>query len=213
MNEQLRFWQNHWRQIMGKPVHVEIEPDCDFDLHFDIWELEKERFFKLFEPFPKGQEIAKKAFQLRSGNEMGLTTKLNSEDQLLAEAKESINRIQRLFPSEELVKPQISIQYGDNKRRLDVLNGMDPISIDVDDQLPILIKKANGEKAYHAYFFLSEPLYRISSSYIPSNWILWTLTELPEMNPYAPLLKLNNSKCDVMLHNEGVLIFKLLDNV
>ena len=49
MKEQHKIWQNEWRQIMEKPINVEVEPDCDFDLHFDIWDLEKNDFFKLFE--------------------------------------------------------------------------------------------------------------------------------------------------------------------
>ena len=74
--------------------------------------------------------------------------------------------------------------------------------------LPDLIKNANGEEAYNAFFFLGEPMYRFASSYIPSNWILWALTNFTDIDPYTPLLKLYYNNCDVAINHEGVLIFQ-----
>ncbi len=197
---------------MGKPLNVETEPRCDCDLHFDIWDLEKSDFFKLFEFFPEGQKIAEKAYQLRWGGNHGLNSKFNSEEEIIAEVNKSINDIQKLFPSKELDDPKITIQYGDDKLRLELLSKSDPISIELDDQLARFIKNENGEQAYQAYFFLSEPMYRLASSYIISDWILWTLTNRYDVDPYTPLLRLYYNNCDVVLTNDGVLVFKLIDN-
>lgn len=194
---------------MGKPLNVETDPDCDLDLHFDIWDLEKDLFFKLFEKFPKSQELAERAYLLRWGELGELNNKLSSEEELIQEAKKSIQSIYNLFPSDELKNPKIVVKYGNDKLRLELLSKAGSISTEVDDELCDLIEKANGENGYNAYFFLSEPMYRLSSSYIPSNWILWTLTDRTDIDPYTPLLKLYYNDCDVALTNDGVLIFKL----
>jgi hypothetical protein len=196
---------------MGKPLDVEAEPSCDFDLHFDIWDLDRERFFKLFEIFPSGKQLAEKAYRLRWGDLGELKTPLINEELLIAEAKKSIDIINKLVPSDELTSAKISVVYGNEKLRLEVLSKADPISVDVDDELSTLIKKANSEQAYNAYFFLSEPMYRLASSYTPRNWVLWTLTNLSDSNPYTPLLKLYYNNSDVALTNDGIVIFKLIE--
>ncbi|MEO1052695.1 MAG: hypothetical protein AAFX87_18825 [Bacteroidota bacterium] len=210
MKEQLKKWQNEWRQIMGKPTDVDVEPDCDFDLHFDIWTLGKETFYKLFEGFPKGAEIADRAFQLRWGD-LPEFNKALTEEELIDEVKKSIDILQQICPSDDLSNPQISIESGDDKLRLDLLSQTDPLSIEVDDELSTLIKKASGEEGYNAYFFLREPMYRLSNSQITRNWVLWALTGSDNLNPYTPLLKLEFNGCDAALTDQGVLIFKLIN--
>lgn len=193
---------------MGKPINVEIEPDCDFDLHFDIWNLKKNDFFKLFEKFPNGAKIAKRAYQLRWGDLGDLNKKLTDEE-LIQQTKMAIEILQKIQPSDELINPKIIIKKGDDKLRLDLLSQADSISIELDDEFSTLVKKSTGDAGYNAYFFLNEPMYRMSSSYIACNWILWCLTDYQTLNPYTPLLKMEYNGCDVVLTNDGVLIYKL----
>lgn len=210
MKEQHKIWQNEWRQIMEKPINVEVEPDCDFDLHFDIWDLEKNDFFKLFERFPNGAEIAKRAYQLRWGDLGDLNKKLTDEE-LIQQTRMTIEILQEIQPSNELIDPKITIEKGDDKLRLDLLSQADSISIEVDDEFSSFVKKSTGETGYNAYFFLNEPMYRLSSSYTPCRWILWCLTDYKSLNPYTPLLKMEYNGCDVALTNDGVLIYQLVD--
>lgn len=211
MQEQQKIWQNEWRQIMGKPINVDTDIDSDFDLQFDIWELEKDQFFQLFESFPKGKKIAEKAYFLHNENG-GYLDKTLTKDEILKEARNTIELIQKVCPSEELKNPKISFFSGDHDQRIETLGESDIVSIHVDDEISTFIKNASGEKAYEAYFFLTEPFYRISTSYIDVYWILWELTGFgDDLNPYTPLLKLEYNDCDVAITNDGVIIFQILE--
>ncbi|MDC6367689.1 MULTISPECIES: hypothetical protein [Flavobacteriaceae] len=210
MKEQHKIWQNEWRQIMGKTIDVDVEPDCDFDLHFDIWDLEKKDFFKLFERFVNGAEIAQRAYQLRWGD-LGDLNKKMTDEELIQQTKMTIEILQKIQPSDELIDPKIIIKKGDDKLRLDLLSHADSISSEVDDEFSTYVKKSTGDLGHNAYFFLKEPMYRMSSSYIPCNWILWCLTDYHNLNPYTPLLKMEYNGCDVALTNDGVLIYQLVN--
>lgn len=210
MKEQHKKWQREWREIMGKPTNVDIEPNCDYDLHFDIWDLEKEKFYKLFESFPRGMEIAQRAYRLRWGD-LGELTKKCTDEELVQQTKKTIEIVQKIEPLDELIDPTITIKKGDDKLRLDLLMQSDPISIEVNDIFPTLVKKSTGEDGYNAYFFLKEPMYRLSSSFNSCYWILWCLTDYKDVNPYTPLLNLEYNECDIALTEEGVLIYKLLE--
>ena len=211
MQEQQKIWQKEWRQIMGKSINVDIEPDADFDLQFDIWELEKEQFFRLFESFPKGKEIAEKAYLLNNENGGYLDNAL-TKDEIFTEVRNAIEIIQQISPSEELKNPKISFFSGDDNQRVELLNEADILSINVDDEISTFIKNASGQKGYDACFFLTEPFYRISTSYIDVNWILWGLTDFgDDLNPYTPLLKLEYNNCDVAITNDGVIVFQLIE--
>ncbi|WP_420573265.1 hypothetical protein [Kordia sp.] len=208
MIEQHKIWQNEWRKIMGKPINVDIEPNCDFDLHFDIWDLEKDLFFKLFEKFPRGNQIAQRAYQLKWGDLGELNKKLTDEE-LIQQTKIIVEVLQKIQPSDDLIDPKIVFKKGGNELRLELLSQADPISIELDDEFSTFVKKSTGNEGYNTYFFLSEPLYRLSSSYTPCNWILWCLTDYQDLNPYTLLLNMKYNGCDVALTENEVLIYKL----
>lgn len=211
MKEQHKIWQKEWRQILGEPTDVDIDVDSDFTLHFDLWQPEnKQHFFQFFENFPKGKEIAERAYQLRWGAPDELDEKLNDE-QILEEINRAIDILQQLQPMEELNSPEITFEKGNDDLRMELLSSADSISIEVDDEFSTFVKNETGKLGYEAYFFLSEPMYRLQSSYTPSHWILWSLTGLEELNPYTPLLKLSNNNCDVAITENGVLVFQLID--
>lgn len=208
MKEQHKIWQNEWRQIMGKPINVEEEPDCDFDLHFDIWELNKNKFLELFNSFPKGIEIGNNAYNLRNGLIEEFNQKLN-KDEIISETLKAIKDLQKVVYTEELNNPDILFRTGNSISDITDLNYSEMISIEVDDQFYDLIKKGIEEIGYNAYHFLSEPMYRMHNSYIPRNWVLWTLTNIKNINPYNSLLKLENNNCNVFsIVDGGVLIFQ-----
>lgn len=114
-------------------------------------------------------------------------------------------------PSKELVNPKITFKQGDDQLRSELLRESDPITVELDDAFSEYVRKSAGTTGYNAYFFLVEPLYRLSSSYIPSHWILSVLTDFGDLNPYTNLLKLEYNNCDAVLTNEGVLIYKCLN--
>ena len=196
---------------MGKPVNVEIEADCDFDLHFDIWQLSDDTFEELFKVFPRGAIIAERALQLKYGSNEELHKPLNKEE-LLDEVKNAISLLQQIEPCEELNNPKITFVSGNSKLRLESLSSADSLSVFVDDEFSTYVKNGTGEVGYSSYFFLSEPMYRLASSYTSSHWILWSLTNLEKQNPYTPLMKLYNNRCDAAITNDGVLLFQLNDD-
>ncbi len=208
MKEQHKIWQNEWRQIMGKPINVDIEPDCDFDLHFDIWDLEKIKFLELFNSFPKGMEIGNNAFNLRNGLIEEFNQKLD-KDEIISETLKAIKDIQKIAYTEELNNPHIVFRKGKSISDITDLNYSERISIEIDDELSGFIEKGTGKSGYNAYHFLSEPMYRMHNSYIPSHWVLWTLADINNINPFNSMLKLECNNCSVFsIVDGGVLIFQ-----
>jgi hypothetical protein len=208
MKKQHKIWQNEWRQIMGKPINVDVEVDCDFDLHFDIWDLDKTKFLELFKSFPKGIEIGNNAFNLRNGLIEEFNQKLN-KDQIISETLKAIKDIQSIAFTDELNNPNILFRTGKSISDITDLNYSERISIEIDDRMSAFIKKGTGENGYNAYHFLSEPMYRMRSSYITSHWILWTLADSNNVNPFSSMLKLEANNCNVFsIVDGGVLIFQ-----
>lgn len=203
--EQHRIWQNEWREVMGKPVDVEVEPRCDFDLHFDIWNLDKKKFLELFSSFPKGIEIGNKAYDLRNGLIEEFNVALNKEE-IIAETQKVIEAIQKVAYSKELNNSEIVYRRG--KEIMDTDVNFSEMIIDV---IPMndIINKEFGEDGCNAYYFLSEPMYRMQSSYIPSYWVLWSLANKEDINPFNSLLKLHNNNCRVFcIPDGGVFVFQ-----
>ena len=208
MKEQYKIWQNEWRQIMGKPINVDVEINCDFDLHFDIWELDKTKFLELFNSFPKGMEIGNNAYNLRNGLIKEFKQKLN-KDEIISETLKAIKDIREIAYTEELNNPNIFFRTGRSISDINDLNYSERISIGIDDQMHDFIKKGTGENGCNAYHFLSEPLYRMRSSYIPSHWLLWELANINKVNPFSSMLKLEYNNCDVFsIVDGGVLVFQ-----
>ena len=140
MKEQYKIWQNEWRQIMGKPINVDVEINCDFDLHFDIWELDKTKFLELFNSFPKGMEIGNNAYNLRNGLIKEFKQKLN-KDEIISETLKAIKDIREIAYTEELNNPNIFFRTGRSISDINDLNYSERISIGIDDQMHDFIKK------------------------------------------------------------------------
>ncbi len=208
MENQHRIWQNEWRKIMDIPINVEVDIFCDFDLHFDIWQLDKVKFLELFKTFPKGLEIGNNAYNIRNGLIDEFNLKLNIEE-IISETLKAIKDIQEVFYMEQLKNPKILFRSGKSIAEITDINYSERITIQIDDNLDEFIRKGTGENGSNAYHFLGEPFYRISNSYIPRNWILWSLTNRNRVNPFSSMLKLEHNNCNVFLIIDGgVLIFQ-----
>ena len=206
--DQHKKWQNRWRAVLGLPINVKTNPDSDFDLLFGIWETDRKSFFKLFEGFPAGEMIARRAFNRRWETNASLTL---SEQEILQHTQQAIENLYQIVPHPDLQSPHIQLIRGDENERMQAMMRTDPVSIFLDDEMFTIAEKGYGILGRQAYSFLIEPMYQLSTSYTPAHWILWPLANMPNSDPYGGLLTLYDAGCNVALGNNGVVIFQQLE--
>ncbi len=203
MKDTCKKWQSDWRKIMGFDPITDSEYDSDFDIHFGLWELEKDKLHECFSILPFGEKMYSRVIcQLEQDK-----NNANNDDYLLQLAVTAISRLTSYINSPELENAKIRIVRGNEEDRIRLLMNADPIAQELQDDLCDLIQQESGEQAYFAYFFLTEPLYRMSSYYEPVYWVLWALTGIPNNDPFEPIYRLWELNCQIVIDDEGILIF------
>lgn len=203
MSDIYKKWQIEWRKIMGFDPNTDSEYDSDFDIHFGLWDLDKDKLHECFSILPFGEEMYSRVI-IRLEKDKSKAFK----DEYLQElAETALLRLTSYINSPELKNVKIRIVRGNEEDRLRLLMNADSIAQELQDDLCDLIKQKSGEQAYAAYFFLTEPLYRMSSYYEPVNWVLWSLTGIQNNDPFEPIYRLWELNCQIVVDDEGILIF------
>ena len=173
-----RKWQRHWHEVFdaalgpdgppGQPLPEDI--DTDFRLQFELWDLSAEARAQAFSVFPRAGEMLVRIDAHRSAPPQAidadeairiLRNGLKLLHQLGIEAPESDAAIAVLDPG------KLSLQ--------DAFSKADSPFIEFHDVLHDMALRETGEAGKDAYFFLSEPLYRLAASYPVAHWICWPL--------------------------------------
>ncbi|MBB4005567.1 hypothetical protein [Aurantimonas endophytica] len=176
-------WQHHWHAILDREkVELENRPDPaslppfdeDFRLHFALWTLDAERGARIrreaFGLLPCGELIADRV-------ERHLRTPSHSMDGREAEA--ALRDGLRLVKAQGIDAPDDadSIRFFDASTvsYLEAFQEADTPFEALRDGLSGLAERRSGTLGQKAFFFLSEPLYRLASNYAVSEWVRWPL--------------------------------------
>lgn len=203
MSDIYKKWQIEWRKIMGFDPNTDSEYDSDFDIHFGLWDLDKDKLHECFSILPFGEEMYSRVISRLEKDK----SKAFKDEYLQELAETALLRLTSYINSPELKNAKIRIVRGNEEDRLRFLMNADSIAQELQDDLCNLIKQKSGEQAYAAYFFLTEPLYRMSSYYEPVNWVLWSLTGIQNNDPFEPIYRLWELNCQIVVDDEGILIF------
>ena len=179
-----RQWQLQWHEILNDypdpdgSDSVTPEPlpelDTDFRLQFNLWQLQREARQRAFAILPCGAEMLARIDEYLSARREPLepqqaTTLLRTG---LKRAREA--GVQDV-PSWEM---HIDIVEMDTPLAQVFQHAGDPLD-EVRDDLSKRSRAHHGEVGWDAYFFLSEPLYRLRSDYAVANWVVWPLCSSP----------------------------------
>lgn len=200
-----REWQVLWRELLGEQVDELPDIDCDFILHFDIWDLEQSKLEKCFSVFPNGLKILDRAQQVRDAK---IASHFSDDNTVLALLDAMNERVASVLRQSPIISDNKRVIRGDDEKRQEVFAQADPITIDLDDSFSQIIQTKLGDKAYAAYFFLSEPLYRLTDYYQVAYWVIWPMLEdLYEIEPYEPGYELYKMNAQAGHDHNGLFIF------
>jgi hypothetical protein len=199
-----REWQRIWREALGETVEsMPDEVECDFALHFDIWKLNDQELRQCFSLFPDGQKILDRAVEVITSSPRKKEVDDENLLTLLDEMNRSAENVIHLtndqvairLNNEKLLCKSHRVYRGDENLRVKLFQNVDRPTIHLDDELSKIIQEKKGDIGYAAFFFLSEPLYRLANNYSVSNWVIWAMLENEfDVDPYKPgyeLYKLN----------------------
>ena len=194
--------------------------DCEFALHFDIWNIDEKAQQECFALFPKGLEILARANQVRAI--VPQSTPVKDEELLkhVDDMNKSITKVLALtgiqraikFESTKSTSVNRRVYRGDNDLRLKLMRKADNPTVSLDDELDVLFEEKLGDEGYATYSYLREPLYRIANSIVIRNSILWAaLVEEYGIDPYAPVMELYKCNAQAGWAEDEMFVFQFSD--
>lgn len=178
---QQRKWQLRWHEILndypdpdgGASETPDPLPDLDSDfrLHFNLWQAPWEARRRAFALLPCGDEMLARVDRHLCARRVPL-----SAEQAIDLLRSGL-RLARQAGVRELPAPDLPIDVlsASDVPLLEVFMTADNPFRDVADGLSDGAMAHHGTIGSQAYFFLSEPLYRLRASCGPANWVRWPL--------------------------------------
>jgi hypothetical protein len=180
-----KVWQLLWHEILndypdpdgGASITPDPLPDLDWDfrLHFNLSQVPQEARQRAFAILPCGNEMLARVERHLSAQRRPL-----EPEQAIGVLRTGLRLAQdagvRILPGLEM---NIEIVSEADIPLLDAFTKADDPFYDIRDRLSAGASACHGEIGLDAYFFLSEPLYRLRSSYHSRDWVLWPLCSHP----------------------------------
>ncbi len=178
---QQQAWQLRWHEILndypdpdgGPSITPDPLPnmDSDFRLHFNLWQVPPEARQRAFAILPSGNDMLARVERHLSAQRRPL-----DPEQAIGLLRTGLRLahsagVKRL-PGHEM---QIDVVSEVDIPLLDVFQSADDPFYEIRDGLSARAMARHGEIGFDAYFFLSEPLYRLRSSYHSADWVMWPL--------------------------------------
>lgn len=198
--EQQSEWQLIWREVLGQSVgNTPEDPECDFALHFDVWNLELAKQQECFSPFPNGQKMLEHANKVRFIKpEISVV-----DDNVLLEYLENMKQQIDIVFSKSQIKRATALndELKSCTKRAVYRGDFDGLQKQFENAVPLtdplseimrdLLGDRYGDKGHAMYEFLHEPFYRASNDTGIAESIFWkTLSDHYEADPYNPYIEL-----------------------
>ena len=185
-------WQALWHEVLDTYGSDTPRPDPlpsireDVRLQFDLWQAPPEARAEAFSFLPKGKACAERVEAVLNDAHPPLSADA-AEDHL----RDALKRIAALRVPAPDPAATILVLTPQDASLNEAFRDAAPPSLDLDDRLPDLARRASGPDGEDAFFFLSEPLFRLKSDYDVAHWALWPLcARRRDPDPYAPLAQL-----------------------
>lgn len=211
-----REWQAAWHGILDAELGSDPEavagdglpePDCDFRLQFETWNLPEAALARCFGLLPQGAALAARAIELRD-RLRGEAEEAMSEAEALACLEQGLSELAAHVETDFGPSETPRLLRGDGKALIDAFMSADPPTIDLDDRLPALARQHSGAPGEAAFFFTGEILYRLASDYAAAHWIAWPLCQDPAAgDPYREFARLSGQGFHPGLDDAGVFLF------
>lgn len=211
-----RDWQVAWHGILDAELGPDpeaaagdgpSEPDCDFRLQFETWNLPDAALARCLGLLPRGSALAARAIEMRARLRDGPGEAM-TEAEALACLRRGLAELARHVETDFGPAKAPRVLRGDGRALIDAFQHADPPTIDLDDRLPALARRHSGESGRAAYFFTREILYRLASDAAVARWIAWPLCHDPAASdPYRDFARLSGQGFHPGLDGAGVFLF------
>lgn len=211
-----RTWLRHWHtvidEVFGRDPKFDFEAACedpygDFRMHFMTWGLPDESLQRCFQVLPHGDEICKRAIEMRSrcrASEPNL-----SERDALEHFRRGIDSFARFVENEDLKKP-IRVMRGTSGEIGEQMARADRVAVLFED-----VHWNLSSEVANAGAFLGETLYRLANSYDVADYVDWPLLPDPEsIDPFRSFATLAlSNKYYPLIDADGPVLFVETDEV
>jgi hypothetical protein len=181
---QQKAWQLRWHEILNDFPDPDGGPstmpdplpdlDADFRLHFNLWQVPPEARQRAFAILPSGNDMLTRVERHLSAQRRPL-----DPEQAIGLLRTGLRLAHSAGVKILPVQMQIEVLSEADIPLLEVFQNADDPFYEIRDGLSADAKARHGEIGFDAYFFLSEPLYRLRSSYHCSDWVMWPLCSEP----------------------------------
>ena len=184
-NELRRSWLLHWHSVIDQAFgpdpsfHIESayeDPSGDFRMHFMTWDLPDDLLLRCFEMLPRGDEVCRRAIEMRNLYRSGPVKVAESE--ALQLFQKGLDGLAQFVDDDDLRKP-IRVVRGPS----------DELQMIEADRVAVVLEQVDWSGHFDgeigaAASFLHETLYRLANSYEVADYIDWPLC--PDPNSIDP---------------------------
>ena len=181
----------------------------DFSLHFEAWDRSESDILRLLNVLEAPAEVINRLIAVRRlQRKLAVTPPEAPPDAFLTGQASVLRRRIARFLETECDDSPIRVVHGNTKARRKALSEASLATEPLDDRLFRLIQAAHGSEAYAAAYFLSEPLYQLTTYYEPCNYILWGyVVDEYGQDPYQPALDLWKEGAQLGHDDAGYFVF------
>lgn len=185
-------WQRRWHEILNDYRHPEDEPGeypsipdplpnmmDDFRLQFNFWSPGfregAEARHRAFAILPQG-----KAMLVRVENYLAKPQGFFGPERAEQILRQGLSNLRSAGIDAPDPDGDIRIMSGSMLSVQEAFAEADTAFVNLDDRLGSMALAQSGKIGEDAFYFLREPLYRLSATYMVANWIVWPLCAAPQ---------------------------------
>ncbi|NMH89622.1 hypothetical protein [Flavivirga algicola] len=202
-------WHSEIRTLLELPLDFQNEISCDFDVLFDFWEIPKKDLANVFSEVNGIEEIMDEIIAFKKSKILKNKEFVDFKELAVSNIRKTIDRLSDHIDTSSLYKIPIKIENGDFHTDYKKVGFLIDITESYSDILYDEILQKGNELKYSLALFLSEPIYRLSTSYFPVHYFQWKLIgQNDNLNPYKYLFELlKDYGSDVFICEEEIKIY------
>lgn len=209
VKEKHQEWHRKIRALLKLSPETESDINCDFDILFDFWKIPKKELLNVFSEIGGLGEIFKEIIDFTTSKKLEDKDFKNYEKLVRLNVTKTIERLSHCTDTSHLDKMDIEFEKGDFHEDFNQSKCLENVTADLDFKIYNEILSKEGELKYSLALFLSEPLYRISTSHLPVYYFNWKLiNDSKSPNPYKYLFELfKNYETDVFVSENTIKVY------
>ncbi len=192
LKEKHKKWHRKIRELLELSPDSKDDINCDFDVLLEFWSIPKKDLINVFSEINGIEDIFSEIIDFTQSKILKGKAFKDYETLVKSNIQKTIKKLSNYVDTHDIEKMPIKIEKGDWQEDYNKSKYLMSLTENFDDALYDEILQKGGELKHALAYFLSEPLYRISTSYLPVYYFNWKLTGASDdLNPYKYLFELS----------------------